>query len=80
MISGPIVRPLLMVDALLATGRGRLPLLPQILFGLLYVIPWIPPLPITGVALLQPYTVILAALGTYQLWLAMSLRRAERAS
>jgi len=73
---------LLMVDALLATGpgQGRLPLLPQILFGLLYVIPWIPPVPITGVALLQPYTVILAALGTYQLCLAMSLRRAERAS
>jgi hypothetical protein len=73
---------LLMVDALLATGpgQGRLPLLPQILFGLLYVVPWIPPVPISGGALLQPYTVILAALGTYQLWLAMSLRRAERAS
>ena len=73
---------LLMVDALLATGpgQGRLPLLLQILFGLLYVVPWIPPVPISGVALLQPYTVILAALGTYQLWLAMSLRRAERAS
>ena len=71
---------LLMVDALLATGQGRLPLLLQILFGLLYVVPWIPPVPISGGALLQPYTVILAALGTYQLWLAMSLRRAERAS
>jgi glycosyl transferase family 87 len=71
---------LLMVDALLATGQGRLPLLLQILFGLLYVVPWIPPVPISGGALLQPYTVILAALGTYQLWLAMSLGKAERAS
>jgi len=52
-----------------------LPLLLQILFGLLYVIPWIPPVPISGGALLQPYTVILAALGTYQLWLAMSLAK-----
>jgi hypothetical protein len=66
---------LLMVDVLLTTGQGRVPLLPQILFGLLYVIPWIPPMPITGVALLQPYTVILAALGAYQLWLAMSIAR-----
>ena len=66
---------LLMVDALLTTGQGRLPLLAQILFGLLYVVPWIPAVPIRGVALLQPYTVILLALGTYQLWLAMSLTR-----
>jgi glycosyl transferase family 87 len=71
---------LLMVDVLLTSGQGRVPLLLQILFGLLYVIPWIPPVPIGGVALLQPYTVILAALGTYQLWLAMSLRRGDRAS
>jgi len=66
---------LLMVDVLLTSGQGRVPLLLQILFGLLYVIPWIPPVPIGGVALLQPYTVILAALGTYQLWLAMSLAK-----
>lgn len=65
---------LLMVDALLVTGQGRLPLLAQILFGLLYVVPWIPAVPISGVAVLQPYTVILLALGTYQLWLATSLR------
>lgn len=64
---------LLMVDALLATGQGRLPLSLQVLFGLLYVVPWIPPVPISGAALLQPYTVILAALGAYQLWLAMRL-------
>lgn len=62
---------LLMVDVLLVTGQGRLPLLLQVLFGLLYVIPWIPSVPISGAALLQPYTVVLLALGTYQLWLAM---------
>jgi hypothetical protein len=66
---------LLMVDALLTTGQGRLPLLLQSLFGLLYVVPWIPAVPISGVASLQPYTVILLALGTYQVWLGMSLTR-----
>lgn len=66
---------LVMVDALLGGGRGQLPLLLRILFGLLYVVPWIPPMPISGAAVLQPYTVILAALGIYQLWLAMSLAR-----
>jgi len=66
---------LLMVDTLLSTGHGRLPLLPQILFGLLYVIPWIPSVRISDAALLQPYTVVLVALGTYQLWLATSLVR-----
>jgi hypothetical protein len=66
---------LLMVDVLLTSGQGRLPLLLQILFGLLYVVPWIPAVPISGGPLLQPYTVILLALGTYQVWLAMSLTR-----
>jgi len=66
---------LVMVDALLTTGQGRLPLLLQSLFGLLYVVPWIPVVPISGVAVLQPYTVILLALGTYQVWLAMSLTK-----
>jgi hypothetical protein len=44
------------------------------------VVPWIPPVPISGGALLQPYTVILAALGAYRLWMPMSLRTAERSS
>jgi glycosyl transferase family 87 len=64
-----------MVDALLAMGQGRLPVLLQVLFGLLYVVPWIPAVPITRAAVFQPYTVVLAALGTYQLWLARSLRQ-----
>ena len=66
---------LVMVDVLLTTGQGRLPLLLQSLFGLLYVVPWIPAVPIGGIAVLQPYTVILLALGTYQVWLAMSLTK-----
>ena len=63
-----------MVDALLAMGQGRLSVSLQVLFGLLYVVPWIPTVPIAGSAVFQPYTVILAALGTYQLWLARSFR------
>ena len=39
-------------------------------FTALYVVPWLPALPIAGQALLQPYTVVLVAIGTYQLWLA----------
>lgn len=63
-----------MVDALLSTGHGRLPLAAQALFGLLYVVPWIPVVPLGHAAILQPYTIILAALGAYQLWWASKLR------
>ena len=61
---------LLTVDVLIRQGRGRLPLPLQVLIAALYVVPWLPALPIGGQALLQPYTVVLVAIGTYQLWLA----------
>jgi hypothetical protein len=46
---------------------------------LLYVVAWIEPVPLRG-GLLQPYTVILAALGVHQLWLARTALRTGSAS
>ena len=72
-----VLGTLLMVDALLASGSQGLRGLPQIFFALLYVVPWIEPVPVKGLGLLQPYTVVLAAFGIYQLWLARTMARAE---
>ena len=65
-----LVGILLTVDVLIRQGEGRLHVGSQLLIGALYVVPWLPMLPIRGQALLQPYTVVLVAIGTYQLWLA----------
>ncbi len=62
---------LLTVDVLCRAGQGRLPLVPQVLFAVLYFAPWSGLVAIGGGARLQPYTVVLIALGTYQVWLAM---------
>lgn len=62
---------LLMSDALCRSHQGRLPRTLQILLVCLYVAPWIPPVPIGGGKMLQLYTVVLIALGVYQMWLAM---------
>jgi hypothetical protein len=60
-----------MGDVLRRSNQGRLPRMLQILLVLLYVVPWIPPVPIGGGGRMQLYTVALIALGVYQLWLAM---------
>jgi hypothetical protein len=46
---------------------------------LLYVVAWIEPVPLRG-GLVQAYTVILAALGVHQLWLARIAIRTESAT
>ena len=61
---------MLMLDVLRQHGQGRLPPASQVLVGGLFVVPWLPALPLGSSALLQPYTVLLVAIGTYQLWLA----------
>jgi len=43
-----------------------------ILFVLLYVVPWIPPVPIGVNRTLQLYTLVLVGLGVYQIWAAMT--------
>ena len=62
---------LLMVDSLCRADQRRLPLVPQLLFVLLYAVPWIPVVPMGGGKTLQLYTVVLIALGLYQVWLGM---------
>jgi hypothetical protein len=74
-----VLGALLMVDALLAAGPRGLHGLSQALFALLYVVAWIEPVPLRG-GLLQPYTVILAALGFHQLWLARTAIRTGSAT
>src|SRR5262245_31663828 len=74
-----VLGALLMVEALLATGPGGLRVLPQVLFAVMYVVAWIEPVPVKG-GLLQPYTVVLAALGVHQLWLARRAARMEQQS
>jgi hypothetical protein len=45
----------------------------------LYVVAWVEPVPLRG-GLLQPYTVVVAALGAHQLWLARSAARKTQMS
>ena len=74
-----VLGALLMVDALLATGPGGLHGLPPVLFAVIYVAAWLEPLPVRG-GLLQPYTVVVAALGAHQLWLAWTAARKTQTS
>ena len=74
-----VLGALLMVDALLATNPGGLHGLPQVLFAVLYVVAWVEPLPLGG-GLVQPYTVVVAALGAHQLWLARIATRRTQVS
>ena len=69
-----VLGALLMVDSLLAEDADGLRGLPQILFAVLYVAAWVEPVPV-GSGVLQPYTVVVAALGAHQLWLARSAAR-----
>ena len=69
-----VLGALLMVDALLSTNADGLRGLPQVLFAVLYVAAWVEPVPLGG-GVLQPYTVVVAALGAHQLWLARSATR-----
>ena len=62
---------LLMADGLYHTNRGALPLTFRILLVLLYVAPWSPPVPVGDGNVLQVYTMVLLALGIYQLWVAL---------
>ena len=62
---------LLMGDALRRAHRGRVPPAVQTLFVLVYVAPWIPPVPIGGSRMLQLYTPVLIVLGIYQIWLGL---------
>ena len=69
-----VLGALLMVDALLARDADGLRGMPQVLFAVLYVTVWVEPVPLGG-GVLQPYTVVVAALGAHQLWLARSVAR-----
>jgi hypothetical protein len=61
----------LVADALYRATRQGVPLVLRILFVLLYVVPWIPPVPIGDSKILQLYTLVLVALGVYQVWVAL---------
>jgi hypothetical protein len=69
---------LLMGTGLFCARKGRVPFTMQILLVLLYVTPWIPPVPMGGKRTLQLYTLALIALGMYQLWLGMRRVRSAR--
>jgi glycosyl transferase family 87 len=58
-------------DELYRANRHALPLVLRILFVLLYVVPWIPPVPVGDSRIVQLYTLVLVALGVYQVWVAM---------
>ena len=60
----------LVADALYRATRRVMPLVLRILFVLLYVVPWIPPVPVGDSKILQLYTLVLVALGGYQVWVA----------
>jgi len=62
---------LLVADALYCATRQVVPWVLRILFMLLYVVPWIPPVPIGDSKILQLYTVVLVGLGVYQVWVAL---------
>jgi len=65
----------LMVQWLYRVNREAVPMALRILLVLLYVAPWIPLLPIGyGTARWQPYTLVLVALGSYQLRLTRGPR------
>jgi hypothetical protein len=58
---------LLMLDVLARSHGLRLPVAAPVLLVLLYVAPWVPAVPIGRSASLQLYTIVLIALGAYQL-------------
>jgi hypothetical protein len=59
----------LMAEGIYRVNREALLAL-RVFLVLLYVVPWVPSLPIGyGAMSLQPYTLVLLALGLYQLWL-----------
>jgi glycosyl transferase family 87 len=65
----------LMVQWLNRVNRGTVPMALRVLLVLLYVAPWVPLLPVGyGTASWQPYTLVLMALGSYQLWLTRGRR------
>ena len=73
----PIILPgiVLMVQWLNRVNRGTVPMALRVLLVLLYVAPWVPLLPVGyGTASWQPYTLVLMALGSYQLWLTRGRR------
>jgi len=62
---------LLTADGLYRMDRGSIPWVLKTLFVLLYIVPWIPPVPIGDGKALQLYTVALGGLGVYQLRVAL---------
>jgi hypothetical protein len=54
-----------------SSSRGALLRPVVILCVLLYVVPWIPPVPLGADRTLQLYTLVLVGLGTHQIWAAM---------
>jgi hypothetical protein len=61
----------LTAGALHRSSQGAMPGALQILFVLLYVVPWLPPVPIGVNRILNLYTLALVGLGIYQIWAAM---------
>ena len=61
----------LAVGALGGSSRGAMPRSLVILCVLLYVVPWIPPVPLGADRTLQLYTLVLVGLGAHQIWTAM---------
>lgn len=53
------------------SSRGAMPGAVVILCVLLYVVPWIPPVPIGTGRTVQLYTLVLVGLGAHQIWAAM---------
>ena len=74
----PYDTPMVLLGMVLAAGalrgssRDAMPRAVQILLVLLYVVPWIPPIPIVGNQTLYLYTPVLVGLGVYQIREAVS--------
>ena len=67
-----IVLGMVLAAGALYSRWGAMPRAVRILFVLLYVVPWIPPVPIGVNRTLQLYTLVLVGLGVYQIWAAMT--------
>jgi hypothetical protein len=74
----PYDTPMILLGIALAAGALRgstsdtMPWAVRILLVLLYVVPWVPPVPIGGSRTLHLYPLLLVGLGAYQIWAAVA--------
>jgi hypothetical protein len=66
-----VIGIVLMADKLCRGNGDKFSPVFRALLVMLYIVPWIPVLPVGAERVLQPYTLVLVALGVYQVQLAL---------